>query len=381
MCSSHAFTAADHAHMTRALQLAGRGVYSTPPNPAVGCVVLDAESAVAGEGWHVRAGEPHAEVLALRAADHRAKGGTAYVTLEPCNHHGRTPPCVDALVAAGVRSVVAAMIDPNPLTAGAGERRLREAGIDVRVGLLEAEARELNRGFVSRMTRGRPWVTLKLGASLDGRTALADGSSQWITGDAARADVQTLRARASAILTGIGTVLNDDPVLTVRDPQLDLRGRAPTRVVLDARGAMRPTARVVTDGHSTLILTSDAGAARLREQLGAKAGGPVVIDAAAVDGHGRIDLAAVMVVLAARDCNEVLVEAGPRLAGSFLAARLVDELVLYVAPSVLGDTARPLFALPEPLRSLDERYRFAFHDVQRVGDDVRLTLRPTGVGG
>jgi diaminohydroxyphosphoribosylaminopyrimidine deaminase/5-amino-6-(5-phosphoribosylamino)uracil reductase len=367
--------------MGHALQLAERGLYSTPPNPAVGCVVVDGDGHVVGEGWHVRAGEPHAEVLALRTAGNRARAGTAYVTLEPCNHHGRTPPCVDALLAAGVSCVVAAMEDPNPLTSGAGARRLRDAGIEVRVGLLEPSARELTRGFASRMTRGRPWVTLKLGASVDGRTALADGASQWITGPAARADVQKLRARASAIVTGVGTVLADDPALTVRDPQLELHGRAPLRVVLDARATLSADARVVTDGHATLVLTSDEGASISRERFATQSRDAVMVEAAPVDRRGRIDVVAALAMLAARECNEVLVEAGPRVAGSFLAAGVVDEVVLYVAPSVLGDTARPLFVLPEPLRSLDERRRFAFHDVRRVGEDMRLTLRPAEAGG
>ncbi len=245
--------------MARALQLAARGLYSTAPNPAVGCIVLDPSGAIVGTGWHRRAGEPHAEVVALRAAGERARGGTAYVTLEPCAHHGRTPPCVDAVLGAGLRRVVVAMRDPNPRVAGAGVQQLLAAGVDVPVGLLEREARELNRGFVSRMERGRPWVTVKIGASLDGRTALADGSSKWITSAVARADVQKLRARASAVLTGIGTVLADDPALTVREPDLALCGRQPLRVIFDVRGQLPPEARVVNDGVRNAAADEPAG--------------------------------------------------------------------------------------------------------------------------
>lgn len=368
------FSVADHAHMARALEFAARGLYSTAPNPAVGCVVLDAAGEVAGEGWHARAGEPHAEVLAFGQAQGRARGGTVYVTLEPCSHHGRTPPCVDAVLAAAPKRVVVAMEDPNPRVAGAGVRRLCEAGIEVQVGLLGAPAAELNRGFVSRMTRGRPWVTVKLGSSLDGRTALADGSSKWITGPAARADVQRLRARASAILTGIGTVLADDPALIVRDANLDLRGRQPLRVVFDARGQLPPRSRVVNDEHDTLLLTSMAGGAHLQAH-GIRSQSHLELELLPVDTNGRLDPAAALGRLAERQCNEVLVESGPRLAGSFLAAGLADEVVVYLAPTVLGDTARPAFELPQPLRSLEERARFVYHDVRRVGVDLRLTLR------
>jgi diaminohydroxyphosphoribosylaminopyrimidine deaminase/5-amino-6-(5-phosphoribosylamino)uracil reductase len=367
--------AIDHVHMARALQLAARGTYSTAPNPAVGCVLLDAHGAVVGEGWHHRAGQPHAEVYALHAASLRARGGTAYVTLEPCSHHGRTPPCADALIEAGVRRVVAAMQDPNPRVAGDGLRKLDAAGIVTAVGMLEREARELNRGFVSRMTRGQPWVTVKLGSSADGRTALADGSSQWITSEPARADVQRLRARASAIVTGIGTALADDPALTVRDGALDLGGRVPLRVVLDSRGRLEPDLKLARDGLPTLVLTSDAGARSLA-RLAAAEPSVLQVEAMPADAAGRIDLNATLRRLAALECNEVLVEAGPRLAGSFLAAGLADEIVLYVAPTILGETALPAFVLPQPLRALSERPQYSYHDVRRVGPDLRLTLRP-----
>jgi diaminohydroxyphosphoribosylaminopyrimidine deaminase / 5-amino-6-(5-phosphoribosylamino)uracil reductase len=367
--------AIDHVHMARALQLAARGTYSTAPNPAVGCVLLDAAGAEAGHGWHHRAGQPHAEVLALQAAAVRAHGGTAYVTLEPCSHHGRTPPCADALIQAGVRRVVAAMRDPNPRVAGDGLRKLEAAGIDTAVGVLEREARELNRGFVSRMTRGRPWVTVKLGSSVDGRTALADGSSQWITSEAARADVQRLRARASAIVTGIGTALADDPALTVRDGELDLGGRVPLRVVVDSRGRLEPDLKLARDGLPTLVLSSDAGA-RALARLAEAGPAALQVEPMPADSAGRIDLNAMLRRLAALECNEVLVEAGPQLAGSFLAAGLTDEIVLYLAPTILGEAAQPSFVLPQPLRVLAQRPRFSYHDVRRVGPDLRLTLRP-----
>jgi diaminohydroxyphosphoribosylaminopyrimidine deaminase/5-amino-6-(5-phosphoribosylamino)uracil reductase len=369
------YSVADQAHMSRALRLAARGLYATAPNPAVGCVLLDPAGQVVGEGWHRRAGEPHAEVLALRESQGRERGGTAYVTLEPCAHHGRTPPCVDAVVAASPKRVVVAMTDPNPRVAGAGMRRMREAGIDIDVGLLGAEAAELNRGFVSRMTRGRPWVTVKLGSSIDGRTALADGSSKWITSAAARADVQRLRARASAVLTGIGTVLADDPALTVRDGRLATHGRVPLRVVFDARGQLPPRARVANDEHGTLLLTSQAGAAQLQAH-GIRSQMQFELELLPVDAHGRLDPAIALARLAERDCNEVLVESGARLAGSFVAAGLADEIVVYLAPTVLGDTGRPSFVLPQPLQSLEHRSRFTYADVRLVGPDLRVTLRP-----
>jgi diaminohydroxyphosphoribosylaminopyrimidine deaminase/5-amino-6-(5-phosphoribosylamino)uracil reductase len=372
MGAAHEFSATDHQHMARALQLAALGRCSTAPNPAVGCVVLDPGGAIVGEGWHRRAGEPHAEVHALQAAGARARGGTLYVTLEPCAHHGRTPPCVDAVLASGVARVVVAMRDPDPRVAGRGLTRLVDVGVVTQAGLLEPAARELNRGFSARMTRGMPWVTVKLGQSADGRTALADGTSQWITGDAARADVQRLRARACVVLTGIGTVLADDPALTVRDAGLPLHGRAVRRVVLDAHARLPQQARVATDGLPTLVFTARGCATR----IAAAPGSALTVREAATDTAGRLDLADVLAQLAQLECNEVLVEAGSTLAGAFVHAGLADELVLYVAPTVLGHDSRPALQWPEPLRSLAERPRFAFHDVRRVGDDLRLTLRP-----
>ncbi len=363
------FDADDHHHMVRALELARRGLYSTPPNPSVGCVLVR-WGQVVGEGYHQRTGEPHAEVIALAEARGAARGATAYVTLEPCAHHGRTPPCAEALIAAGVRRVVAAMRDPNPRVDGAGLARLEAAGIQTAWGVLAGEAAEINRGFVRRMQTGRPWVTLKLGASLDGRTALADGTSKWITGDRARADVQRLRARACAIVTGSGTVLADDPLLTVRDPELELRGRRPLRVVLDSALRTPPGAQVLSFADSTLILARDAStpaAVELRE-----AG--VQVETAPSSERG-LDLGAVLDRLGERQCNEVLVEAGPTLAGEFVRLGLVDEIVVYMAPVVLGHAARSLFNLP-PLSRMCDRCEFEWRDVARIGDDLRLTLRP-----
>jgi diaminohydroxyphosphoribosylaminopyrimidine deaminase/5-amino-6-(5-phosphoribosylamino)uracil reductase len=365
-----AFSVDDHRHMSRALQLARNGLYSTAPNPSVGCVIVGRDGAVAGEGYHERAGGPHAEVVALRQAGEAARGGTAYVSLEPCAHFGRTPPCADALREAGLVRVVAAARDPNPRVNGGGLQRLAEAGIAVADGLLEGEARELNRGFVSRMSRGRPWLTLKVGASLDGRTALANGVSQWITGPAARADVQRLRARASAILTGIGTVLADDPSLTVREPGLDLRDRQPLRVVFDSGLRIPATAQLVADGAPTLVF----GRADSIEQRGdaLRAAGVTLESLASTGPH--LDLPAALARLAQLECNEVLVEAGAELSGAFLAARLVDEIVLYVAPTLLGDAARPLARLPI-IEQMSERQDFRWVDVRQVGADLRLTLR------
>jgi len=363
------FDADDHHHMVRALELARRGLYSTPPNPAVGCVLVR-WGQVVGEGFHQRAGEPHAEIVALHEAGVAARGSTAYVTLEPCSHHGRTPPCADALIAAGVRRVVVAMRDPNPRVDGSGLARIEAAGIRTAHGLLAHEAAEINRGFVRRMATGRPWVTLKLGASLDGRTALADGTSKWITGERARADVQRLRARASAIVTGSGTVVADDPMLTVRDPDLEMRGRRPLRVVLDSSLATPPTAQVLSFAGSTLVMTRDAGsplAEPLRES-GAR------VESVRSSGVG-LDLDAVLERLGELECNEVLVEAGPTLAGEFVRGGLVDEIVVYMAPVVLGDAARGLFNLP-PLARMCDRCEFEWRDVARIGDDLRLTLRP-----
>lgn len=357
--------------MARALQLARRGLYSTPPNPSVGCVIVDRGGVVMGEGFHERAGEAHAEVQALRHAGAAARGATAYVSLEPCSHFGRTAPCADALRDAGISRVVAAQRDPNPRVDGGGLQRLAAAGVAVAEGLLEHEARELNRGFVSRMSRGRPWVTLKAGMSADGRTGLANGASQWITGSAARADVQRLRARASAILTGIGTVLADDPALTVRDPSLVLAGRKPLRVVFDSGLRTPSIAKLVCDGCPTLLF---ARTESIKARADALRSGTVSVESVPAAAVG-LDLTAALARLAQLECNEVLVESGPALSGAFLAAGLVDELVLYMAPTLLGDAARPLACMPV-LERMSERQDFQWVDARRVGADLRLTLRP-----
>jgi len=358
--------------MTRALELARLGIYSTPPNPAVGCVLVR-DGRVIGEGHHRSTGGAHAEVHAIEAAGEAARGATAYVNLEPCAHFGRTPPCTRALLAAGVARVVCALRDPDPRVAGGGLEELTRAGVAVESGLLASDAAELNRGFLRRMSSARPWVTLKIGASLDGRTALADGVSRWITGEAARADVQRLRARASAVVTGIGTVLADNPKLTVRDPGLELLGRRPLRVVLDSRLRIPVTARVLDESAPAIVFTTQAAP-------DTSAFGERSIRIETLPGRdGRIDLAALLDRLGALECNEILVEAGPALAGAFLEDRRVDEFVLYVAPCVLGDAARPMFRLP-PLERMTDRYDFRVHDADRIGDDLRVVLRPQGAG-
>ena len=380
------FTDFDQRAMTRAVELAARGLETTHPNPRVGCVIAQGEEIV-GEGWHERAGEPHAEVNALRAAGPRAVGATAYVTLEPCSHHGRTPPCVDALVAARVARVIFAAQDPNPRVSGRGAQALRQAGIATESGLLEAEAAELNPGFLKRMRSGRPWVRVKLAMSLDGRTALANGASQWITGPAAREDGQRWRARSSAILTGIGTVLADDPRLDVRLPDLT-SGRPrlqPLRVVLDARLQTPPDARMLATGGSVLIISvADRGekdvalaARRARlEERGAAIEEVSASEPQAVTGTtGRPSLPEVLDRLGRREINEVWVEAGPRLAGALLAQSLVDELLLYIAPKLLGPQARPLVAMDE-LRQLQDAPGFVVVETRQIGEDVRLRMRP-----
>jgi diaminohydroxyphosphoribosylaminopyrimidine deaminase/5-amino-6-(5-phosphoribosylamino)uracil reductase len=360
------FSSADHQHMAQALRLAEKGLFSTSPNPRVGCVIVR-DGAMVGEGWHKRAGLPHAEANALRAAGERARGATAYVTLEPCSHHGRTPPCADALIEAGVARVVAAMQDPNPLVAGQGLERLRAAGIRVESGLLEDEARELNIGFVSRMQRGRPWVRVKTASSLDGRTALTNGVSQWITGPEARRDVHRLRACSCAVLTGIGTVLADDPQMNVRDVDTP---RQPLRIVLDSALRMPPQARMLASG-KTLIVT--AGNDRERMVRLEDAGAEILVLPGA---GGRVDVAQLMQELAVREINELMVEAGCTLNGALLQAGVVDELVMYVAPVLLGDTARGLFALPE-LTGMAGRTDVRIVDTRMVGKDSRVTARLT----
>lgn len=357
--------------MARALRLAARGLYTTQPNPRVGCVIARGEDVV-GEGWHQRAGESHAEVLALRAAGERARGATAYVTLEPCAHQGRTPPCVDALLAAGVTRVVMAAEDPNPRAEG-GLQRLRDAGVVVEAGLMRAAARDLNRGFFARFELGRAWVRVKLAMSLDGRTALANGESKWITGAAARADVARWRARSSAILAGAGTVRADDPHLTARLP-VDVAFQPPVRVVLDKRlDALALGCHLLDGSAPTLVL--HAPGARVQDARHAPA--ELVEAPLAADGR-NFDLAAILRLLAARGINELQVEAGPTLCGALFEQNLVDELLVYVAPTLLGDAARPLLRLPS-LRSLQDRRAWRCLDRRRFGPDERLLLRPAAL--
>jgi len=360
------FSAADHTNMAHALRLAERGLFTTQPNPRVGCVIAHGGEVV-GAGFHQRAGEPHAEVFALREAGERARGATAYVTLEPCAHHGRTPPCADALVAAGVRRVVIAAEDPFPQVDGRGIGKLRAAGITVESGLMREAARELNIGFFSRIERGRPFVRVKLAMSLDGRTALASGESKWITGEAARADVQRWRARSSAILSGSGTVLADDPRFTVRLPQ-DEEFTPPLRVVLD-RQLRTPAGGHVLDGSVPTLLLHGAAASCSDDRFAR-------VERVALATQGdALDLRAALALLAGRGCNEVHVEAGPTLCGALFAAGLVDELLLYVAPLLLGDGARPLLQLPT-LSEMARRWQLRVVDQRMLGADWRLQLRP-----
>lgn len=360
--------------MTRALQLARRGRYSAMPNPHVGCVLVR-DNSIIGEGFTQPAGGNHAEIEALEAAGDAA-GATAYVTLEPCSHHGKTGPCTEALIAAGVKRVVAAMPDPNPLVAGEGIKQLRGAGIDVDVGLLESEARRVIPGFIARMTRGRGRVRAKLAMSLDGRTAMASGESQWITGTAARKDVQRLRAASCAIVTGVGTVVADDCALTVRSGELGMpraqaelaAARQPLRVVLDSNLTVSKAARILGDGGPSLICHRK-GVVPDADLTGSRAEFLELADA-----DGGLNIADLMTELAKRQCNEILIESGPRVAGSFLRAGLLDELIVYVAPTLMGSDARPLLQLP--LQQMAEKIPLRMEDVRKVGDDWRFTVKP-----
>jgi diaminohydroxyphosphoribosylaminopyrimidine deaminase/5-amino-6-(5-phosphoribosylamino)uracil reductase len=355
--------------MAQALRLAERGLFTTTPNPRVGCVLVK-DGRVVGEGWHARAGEPHAEVHALGAAGDKARGATAYVTLEPCSHHGRTPPCANALIDAGVARVVAALRDPNPQVAGGGIALLTLAGVQVEVGLLEQEATELNIGFISRMTRGRPWVRLKTASSLDGKTALLNGASKWITGPAARADVHHLRARACAVLTGVGTVLADDPQMNVRDVGTGVENtRQPLRVVVDSQLRTPLDAKILGDGETVLVCVQ-AAPARRNALLAA---GAHILELPGPDG--RVPLRALMQELGARGINELHVEAGATLNGALLQAGLVDEWVAYQAPLIMGHQARGLFDMPA-LDDMAGRRGFSLTDARMLGPDLRLTLRP-----
>lgn len=360
------FSGDDASYMARALRLAERGLMTAAPNPRVGCVLVSAGEVV-GEGWHERAGQPHAEIHALQQAGAQASGATAYVTLEPCCHQGRTPPCTQALIAAGITRVVAAMEDPNPHVAGKGLSALRAAGIEAAAGLLADAAEQLNAGFVMRMRQGRPRVRCKLAMSVDGRTAMASGESRWITGDAARADVHRLRGRSDAIMTGIGTVLADDPSLTLRIDGQHEDARQPLRVILDSKLRIPPGAKLLDLPGETLIITGVADAeneARLTRTGVRIAMLPLQ--------HGQLELAAVLQHLGTLQINEVHLEAGATLCGAMLQAGLVDELVIYMAPHLMGDAARGLFALPG-LEQMAQRVKLTITDIRAVGDDWRIT--------
>jgi diaminohydroxyphosphoribosylaminopyrimidine deaminase/5-amino-6-(5-phosphoribosylamino)uracil reductase len=361
------FSATDCAHMARALRLAERGAYGAHPNPMVGCVLVR-NGDVVGEGWHELAGEAHAEVNAIEAAGENAQGATAYVTLEPCAHHGKTPPCIDALIGAGVSEVCIAMQDPFPEVSGRGVTALHDAGIGVRVGLMQSAAEQLNAGFLRRLSRGRPFVRMKIACSLDGCIAMADGQSQWITGPDARADVQRMRARSGAIMTGIGTVLADDPSLTVRDPGLNTVGRQPLRAVLDSHLRMPLSAGMLAlPGQTLLYCTANDGHQSLEE-----AGAEIIqVDAVAE----QVSVAAVLADLATRGTNNVLVEAGPVLAGSMIADKLVDELVIFQAPHIMGSQTMGMLNTPA-WTQLTDRQEFNLIDQRRVGSDTRITMRP-----
>ncbi|CPR13928.1 Diaminohydroxyphosphoribosylaminopyrimidine deaminase / 5-amino-6-(5-phosphoribosylamino)uracil reductase [Brenneria goodwinii] len=360
--------------MARALELARRGRFTTAPNPNVGCVIVK-DGEIVGEGYHLRAGEPHAEVHALRMAGEQARGATAYVTLEPCSHHGRTPPCADALIAAGIARVVAAMQDPNPQVAGRGLHRLQQAGVDVSHGLMLSEAEKVNLGFLKRMRTGFPYVQLKMAASLDGRTAMSSGESQWITKPQARQDVQRFRAESAAILSSSATVLADDPSLTVRWSELDAdtqriypveNVRQPVRVIVDSRRRVVPQHRIISQPGQTWLA---------RVQTDEQAWPENVEQLRLPQHNGGIDLVALMMVLGKRQINSVWVEAGANLAGALLKAGVVDELIVYLAPKLLGDNARGLCVLPG-LSQLSQAPEFEISDVRQIGPDLRLRLKP-----
>lgn len=360
----HIFSPNDYALMSQALKLAEKGLYTTSPNPRVGCVIVK-NNQIIGRGWHECAGQPHAEINALDSVGPEAKNATVYVTLEPCSHYGRTPPCAQALIKAGVARVMVAMLDPNPLVAGKGIAMLRQAGVIVQCGLLEAQARELNIGFISRMACHRPWVRLKIAASLDGKTALNNGESQWITSEAARLDGHRLRATSCAILTGMGTVKRDDPQLTVRHVETS---RQPLRIVIDNRLEISVNAKLL-QGDKLWIFTAaeDESKKKMLEDKGAH----VII----LPGNdGRVDLTQMMIKLVDLEINELLVEAGSTLSGAMVQAGLIDELIIYLAPCILGDQAQGMLNLPM-LTTLTHRRKLELADVRMIGADIRVTTR------
>lgn len=359
------FTASDYTYMSYALQLAEKGLFTTSPNPRVGCVVVN-NGKIVGAGWHERAGEPHAEINALREAGDLTRGATVYVTLEPCGHHGRTPPCVEALIHAGVYRVIMAMDDPNPRVNGQGKERLQAAGITTQTGLLADEAEQLNIGFIRRMRYGKPWIRTKIAASLDGRTALENGKSQWITGESARRDGHQWRARSCAILTGVSSVRLDDPQLTVRHVETS---RQPVRVVVDSNLEISLQARLLQNADTTWIFTAQADRRKIRqlEDIGAHVF--VLPDLA-----GRVDLEAMMMKLAESGVNELLIEAGSVLNGALVTAGLIDEIIFYFAPSLLGSSAQAMLTLPG-MTDLSEKYSLQITDIRKIGTDVRMMAR------
>ena len=372
--TSTTFTSVDYQHMAQALRLARLGSNSTRPNPAVGCVIAHG-AAVVGEGWHKQAGGPHAEIHALQMAGAQSKGATAYVTLEPCSHTGKTGPCSQALIEAGVARVVAAIQDPNPAVAGQGLAQLSAAGIETRCGLLEAEAAQINAGFFKRMREGTPRVFTKLASSLDGRTAMASGESVWISGEAARADVQRLRASACAVLTGIGTVLADDPQLNVRDQRLlDQLPAQPVRVVLDSQLRCPADAKLFASPGRVVLLTTQAGSEHAEQMAALQAAGAEVV--ALEDQQGQLCIQTVLQWLGQQQFNNVMVEAGAVLNGALLTAQANDEIVVYQAMHLMGDGARGLFHLPA-VTEMQQRVALQLHDCRQIGDDLRLTLRPS----
>lgn len=373
--TSSVWSAADRSYMARAIQLAKQGLYTTQPNPRVGCVLVN-DGKVVGEGFHYRAGEGHAEVNAIAAAGHLAQGATAYVTLEPCSHYGRTPPCAEGLKSAGVKRVVCAMVDPNPQVAGRGLALLREAGIQAESGLLESEARALNPGFIKRMEQGVPFVRVKMAASLDGRTAMASGESQWITGPDARSEVQRLRAQSDAVLTGIGSILQDDSALTVRAQQLGIENaeeiaqRQPLRLVLDSTLRMPLDAKILQQPGRTVIVTASENKSRIEALR--EVGAELLL---MPESKGRIELRPLLSWLAETEqCNELLVETGATLAGAFIEQKLVDEIQLFMAMKLMGSDARPVFSLP--LNAMSEQVNLTLLDSRMLGQDLKLTLKP-----
>lgn len=368
------FSVDDSQYMARAIRLAKQGLYTTSPNPRVGCVIVK-DGEIVGEGFHLRAGEPHAEVHAMRMAGEKAAGATAYVTLEPCSHYGRTPPCAEGLINAKVARVVAAMVDPNPQVSGRGMTMLQQAGIETDSGLLEEQARALNPGFIKRMEQGLPQVTVKSAISLDGRTAMQSGESQWITGPDARQQVQRLRARSCAIITGVDSILHDDSALTVREQELGLANseeiarRQPLRVVLDSQLRMPLTAKILQQPGRTLVVYVDGSA----DRAALESAGAELLKLSATE-TGQVDLSALLQWLAKQQCNEVLVETGAKLAGAFVEAELADQLVVFMAMKLLGSQARPLFELP--FSQMAEQIPLQLLDSRKVGADLCLTLQP-----